>query len=68
MAMPVKFLENNGFTPEQRTWYAKYGKPVSGTDDQMVADVARQLFDADVYANENQMNDLVRKTKAVSQT
>ena len=68
MAMPDKFLENNGFTPEQRTWYAKYGKPVSGSNDQMVADVARQLFDANVYANENQMNDLVRKTKAVSQT
>lgn len=67
MAMPDNFLENNGFTPEQRTWYAKYGKPVSGTYDQMVADVARQLFDANVYANEKQMNDLVRKTKAVSQ-
>ena len=68
MAMPDKFLENNGFTPEQRTWYAKHGKPVSGTKDQMVADVARQLFDANVYANEKQVNDLVRKIKAVSQT
>lgn len=68
MAMPDNFLENNGFTPEQRTWYAKHGKPVSGTNDQMVADVARQLFDANEYANEKQMNDLVRKIKAVSQT
>lgn len=68
MAMPDNFLENNGFTPEQRTWYANHGKPVSGTEDQMVADVARQLFDANVYANEKQMNDLVRKIKAVSQT
>ena len=68
MAMPDKFLENNGFTPEQRTWYGNYGKPVSGTNDQMVADVARQLFDANVYANEKQMNDLVQKIKAVSQT
>lgn len=68
MAMPNNFLENNGFTPEQRTWYANHGKPVSGTEDQMVADVARQLFDANVYANEKQMNDLVRKIKAVSQT
>ena len=68
MAIPDNFLENNGFTPEQRTWYANHGKPVSGTNDQMVADVARQLFDADVYANEKQMNDLVRKIKAVSQT
>ena len=68
MAMPDNFLENNGFTPEQRTWYANYGKPVSGTDDQIVADVARQLFDANVYANEKQANDLVRKIKAVSQT
>ena len=68
MAMPDNFLENNGFTPEQRTWYAKYGKPVSGTNDQIVADVARQLFDASVYANEKQFNDLVRKIKAVSQT
>ena len=68
MAMPDNFLENNGFTPEQRTWYAKHGKPVSGTNDQMVADVARQLFDANVYANEKQVNDLVRKIKAVSQT
>ena len=67
MAMPDNFLENNGFTPEQRTWYGNYGKPVSGTNDQMVADVARQLFDANVYANEKQMNDLVRKIKAVSQ-
>ena len=68
MAMPDNFLENNGFTPEQRTWYAKHGKPVGGTKDQMVADVARQLFDANVYANEKQVNDLVRKIKAVSQT
>ena len=68
MAMPDNFLENNGFTPEQRTWYANHGKPVSGTNDQMVADVARQLFDANVYANEKQVNDLVRKIKAVSQT
>ena len=68
MEMPDNFLKNNGFTPEQRTWYANYGKPVSGTNDQMVADVARQLFDANVYANEKQVNDLVRKIKAVSQT
>ena len=68
MAMPDNFLENNGFTPEQRTWYANHGKPVSGTKDQMVADVARQLFEANVYANEKQVNDLVRKIKAVSQT
>lgn len=68
MAMPDNFLENNGFTPEQRTWYANHGKPVSGTNDQMVADVARQLFDASVYANEKQVNDLVQKIKAVSQT
>ena len=66
--MPDNFLENNGFTPEQITWYANYGKPVSGTNDQMVADVARQLFDANVYENEKQVNDLVRKIKAVSQT
>lgn len=66
--MPDNFLENNGFTPEQRTWYANYGKPVSGTKDQMVADVARQLFDANVYENEKQSNDLVRKIKAVNQT
>ena len=68
MARPDNFLENNGFTPEQRTWYANYGKPVSGTNDQIVADVARQLFDANVYANEKQANDLVRKIKSVSQT
>ena len=68
MAMPDNFLENNGFTPEQRTWYANHGKPVSGTNDQMVADVARQLFEANVYANAKQVNDLVRKIKAVSQT
>lgn len=66
--MPDNFLENNGFTPEQRTWYANHGKPVSGTNDQMVADVARQLFNANVYANEKQFNDLVRKIKSVSQT
>ena len=66
--MPDNFLENNGFTPEQITWYADHGKPVSGTNDQMVADVARQLFDANVFENEKQVNDLVRKIKAVSQT
>lgn len=66
--MSDNFLEKNGFTPEQRTWYANHGKPVSGTNDQMVADVARQLFDANVYENEKQVNDLVRKIKAVSQT
>ena len=68
MAMPDNFLENNGFTPEQRTWYANYGKPVSGTNDQIVADVARQLFDANIHANEKQFKDLVQKIKAVSQT
>lgn len=68
MAMPDNFLENNGFTPEQRTWYANHGKPVSGTNDQMVADVARQLFDANVYANEKQFNELVMKIKSASQT
>ena len=68
MAMPDNFLENNGFTPEQRTWYANYGKPVSGTNDQIVADVARQLFDANVYENEKQFKDLVLKIKAASQT
>lgn len=68
MAMPDNFLENNGFTPEQIIWYANYGKPVSGTNDQIVADVARQLFDANVYESEKQANDLVRKIKAVSQT
>lgn len=68
MAMPDNFLENNGFTPEQRTWYANHGKPVSGTNDQMVADVARQLFDANVYANEKQFNELVTKIKSASQT
>lgn len=68
MEMPDNFLEKNGFTPEQRTWYANYGKPVSGTNDQIVADVARQLFDANIYANEKQFSDLVRKIKSVSQT
>ena len=68
MEMPDNFFENHGFTPEQIIWYADYGKPVSGTDDQIVADVARQLFDANVYEGEKQANDLVRKIKAVSQT
>lgn len=68
MALPDNFFENHGFTPEQIIWYANYGKPVSGTNDQIVADVARQLFDANVYENEKQANDLVRKIKAVSQT
>lgn len=68
MAMPDNFFEDHGFTPEQIIWYANYGKPVSGTNDQIVADVARQLFDANVYANDTQANDLVRKIKAVSQT
>lgn len=66
--MPDKFLENNGFTPEQITWYRNHGKPVSGTNDQMVADVARQLFDANVYTNEKQFKDLVLKINAVSKT
>lgn len=66
--MDYEGLLKENFTPEQRTWYARYGKPVSGTRDQMVAYIARQLFEADVFANEKQLNDLVRKTKAVSQT
>lgn len=68
MELPDNFFENHGFTPEQIIWYANYGKPVSGTNDQIVADVARQLFDANVYEGEKQANDLVRKIKAVSQT
>lgn len=68
MAMPDNFFENHGFTPEQIIWYADYGKPVSGTDDQIVADVARQLFDANVYEGEEQANDLVQKIKSVKQT
>ena len=66
--MPDNFLENNGFTPDQITWYRKHGKPVSGANDQMVADVARQLFNANVYENEKQFKDLVLKIKAVSKT
>lgn len=66
--MPDNFFENHGFTPEQIIWYADYGKPVSGTDDQIVADVARQLFDANVYEGEKQANDLVQKIKSVKQT
>lgn len=66
--MPDDFFEKHGFTPEQIIWYADYGKPVSGTDDQIVADVARQLFDANVYEGEEQANDLVQKIKSVKQT
>lgn len=66
--MPDNFFENHGFTPEQIIWYADYGKPVSGTDDQIVADVARQLFDANVYEGEKQANDLIQKIKSVKQT
>lgn len=68
MEMPDNFLESNGFTPEQIIWYANYGKPVSGTDDQIVADVARQLFDAGEYADEKEFKELVQKIKAVKQT
>ena len=55
------------FTPEQRAWYAKHGKPVSGTQDQMVADIALQLFNADIYANEDQLAKLHKQATRPSQ-
>ena len=41
-------------TGKQRAWLAKHGKKVSGTQNEMLADLARQLFEAGVYDDKEQ--------------
>jgi hypothetical protein len=54
-------LEKN-FTRSQIEWFSKYGLPVKGTDDEAIAQVARQLFDARQY------DDIAQKVKLQQQT
>lgn len=41
-------------TGKQLAWLAKHGKKVSGTQNEMLADLARQLFEAGVYDDKDQ--------------
>lgn len=41
-------------TGKQLAWLAKHGKKVSGTQNEMLADLARQLFEAGVYDDKEQ--------------
>mgnify|MGYP007037196767 CR=1 FL=1 len=41
-------------TGRQLAWLAKHGKKVSGTQNEMLADLARQLFEAGVYDDKEQ--------------
>ena len=54
-------LRHKNFTREQIDWLAKNGKKAKGnTPDEKLADLARQLFAADVYANVDQKKSLAR--------
>ena len=56
----IELLHKN-FTREQIDWLAKNGKKAKGnTPDEKLADLARQLFAADVYANVDQKKSLAR--------
>lgn len=62
-------LEQN-FTPEQRAWLVKHGASTEGkTDDQILADWASQLYDADMLGNTTKdmerLLNLMAKPKAV---
>lgn len=53
-------LQRQVFTQEQRNWLAKNGEPVSGTQTEMIADLARQLHNAQVFDNKEQRVKLVK--------
>ena len=56
----IELLHKN-FTREQIDWLAKNGKKARGnTTDEKLADLARQLFAADVYANVDQKKSLAK--------
>ena len=56
----IELLHKN-FTREQIDWLAKNGKKAKGnTPDEKLADLARQLFAADVYANVDQKKSLAK--------
>lgn len=48
------------FTQKQINWFAEHGSKVSGTQDEMLADIAQQLHDAKVYDDKDQRVKLVK--------
>lgn len=53
------------FTPEQRSWLAEHGEPVSGTQTEMLAALAKQLHNAKVYSNKDERVKLVKTINRV---
>lgn len=53
-------LLKQSFTQEQRNWLAENGEPVSGTQTEMIAALARQLHAAKVYDDKDQRVKLVK--------
>lgn len=67
--MTEQDLEQN-FTPEQRAWLVKHGASTEGkTEDQILADWASQLYDADMLGNSTKdmerLLNLMAKPKSV---
>ena len=53
------------FTPEQRSWLAEHGEPVSGTQTEMLAALAKQLHNAKVYGTKDERVKLVKTINRV---
>lgn len=53
-------LLKKNFTQKQINWFAENGSKVSGTQDEMLADIAQQLHDAKVYDDKDQRVKLVK--------
>lgn len=53
------------FTQEQRSWLAEHGEPVSGTQTEMLAALAKQLHNAKVYSNKDERVKLVKTINRV---
>ena len=53
-------LLKKNFTQKQINWFAEHGSKVSGTQDEMLADIAQQLHDAKVYDDKDQRVKLVK--------
>lgn len=53
-------LLKQSFTQEQRNWLAENGEPVSGTQTEMLSELARQLHSANVFNNKEQRVKLVK--------
>lgn len=58
--MTNKELLRKHFTEKQINWFAEHGSKVSGTQDEMLADIAQQLHDAKVYDDKDQRVKLVK--------